>query len=308
MEIEESDADLVSNCECLSSKVILFQLNLFKMLCEYTKYREKMCVNVANLIQSRLKIREATVVQTNTDNLHLQSIATQFLICPELATETELNMNDSSLISQLDGCLFVLEAICNKKVISEKLKLLEKTLYKQFFDSIDLLAQLYGFFGVVTNKAKTLKFKLEMLCISDLEKINSLNSEALVSYANTINNLMKSYLSAGMCEEFENLNREILISTDSQETKNSADSKNITPKTLGNSNGVNINKNSNLNANTEANSGKKKSIPNTTTDFSLEKTLVLLEKNKLISSKPETLISFYLTLTHYFILAHKVSD
>jgi len=264
---------------------------------------------VANLIQSRLKIREATVVQTNADNLHLQSIATQFLICPELATETELNMNDSSLISQLDGCLFILESICNKKVISEKLKLLEKTLYKQFFDSIDLLAQLYGFFGVLTNKAKTLKFKLEMLCISDFEKINSLNSEGLVFYANTINNLMKSYLSAGMCEEFENLNREILISTENQETKNSADSKSITPKTLGNSvNGVNLNKNSSLNANTEANPSKRKSIPNVTTDFSLEKSLVLLEKNKIISNKPETLISYYLSLTHYFILAHKVSD
>ena len=305
VECQETEPNLVSNCECLYSKVILFQLNLFKMLCEYTKYREKMCTNVANLIQSRMKVREATPVQTNTDNLHLQSISTQFLICPELATETDLLMSDLSLLSQLDTCLSILESVCSKNDIHEKMKILEKTLSKQFFDSIDLLAQLYGFFGILIKKAKTLKIKAELICLNDNEKVNLLNSENLAWYASTINNLMKSYLNAGMSEEFENLNKEILISTESQETKIKDESKEATPKTLGNSSVANSAINICVNA--ETSTSKRKSITNVTVDFSFEKTLALLEKNKIISSKPETLISYYLTLTHYFILVRKVS-
>ena len=274
------------------------------MLCDYTKYREKMCSNVANLIQSRMKVREATPVQTNTDNLHLQSISTHFLICPELATETDLLMTDSSLLAQLDACLSILQNICANKEINEKIKSLEKTLSKQFFDSIDLLAQLYGFFGVLTNKVKALKYKIDLLCINDNEKINSLTTENLVSYASTINNLMKSYLNAGMCEDFENLNKEILYSTENQDTKSKEEeSKEAAAKTLGNSSVANMTKKACVNI--ETNVVKRNSI--TTIDFSFEKTLLLLEKNKIISSKPETLISYYLALTHYFILAHKVS-
>lgn len=275
------------------------------MLCDYTKYREKMCSNVANLIQSRMKVREATPVQTNTDNLHLQSISTNFLICPELATETDLLMTDSSLLTQLDACLSILQNICTNKEIKEKIKSLEKTLSKQFFDSIDLLAQLYGFFGVLTSKVKALKFKIDLLCINDNEKINSLTTENLVSYASTINNLMKSYLNAGMCEDFENLNKEILYSTENQDTKSKEEESREAPKTLGNSSVTNVTKKACVNI--ETNAVKRKSITNTAIDFSFEKTLLLLEKNKIISSKPETLISYYLALTHYFILAHKVS-
>ncbi len=276
------------------------------MLCDYAKYREKMCTNVANLIQSRMKVREATPVQTNTDNLHLQSISTHFLICPELATETDLLMSDSSLLAQLDACLSILQNICSNKEINEKIKSLEKTLSKQFFDSIDLLAQLYGFFGVLTNKVKALRFKIDLLCINDNEKVNSLTTENLVSYASSINNLMKSYLNAGMCEDFEILNTEILYSTENQDTKSKEEeSKEAAPKTLGNSSVANMTKKACINI--ETNAVKRKSNTNTTIDFSFEKTLLLLEKNKIISSKPETLISYYLSLTHYFILAHKVS-
>lgn len=45
------------SCNCITSKLITFQLDLYRMLAEYAKQRTKNCQYVNNLVQSRMKIK-----------------------------------------------------------------------------------------------------------------------------------------------------------------------------------------------------------------------------------------------------------
>jgi len=46
-----------NSCSCITSKLITFQLDLYKMLAEYAKLRARNCQYVNKLVQSRMKIK-----------------------------------------------------------------------------------------------------------------------------------------------------------------------------------------------------------------------------------------------------------
>lgn len=282
-----SNSSIQPSCDCLPSKIIAFQLNLFKMLCDYAQYRDKMRQYTGNLIQSRIKTKEISSITTNTDNLHLQTISTQCIICPEVGNENNLYMSDSELTNQLEFNLSSLENLVANVQVKECLSKIEKTLLKQFIESVELLAQLFGFFGFPSCKAKVLEYKLDILNCS-FEKETCQNKEILMS--NTIISLMKSYLNAGMCNDFDKLSKRLfsengIFVCDQKSPKQSLEKKkNARKKDVSDS----VHQNQNF------------------ADLKLEEVLNLIETRKLFGNKSDLMVWFYLSLSHFYILKHKV--
>lgn len=178
-------------CECALSRILLFQLNLYKSLCEYAKLRSKTLTAIKELVDCRMKLKDSTNILTNADNLHLQTPSTQTLISPELCDEFSPNLDDEQMIKGLDSCLEILENLKEKELLD-----VDQTLEKQFYDSIDLLAHFFGFLGLVLNRTTCLEIKLSILD-------KNLQSSVDTIYSNTIINLMKSYLNSNQLDNFE---------------------------------------------------------------------------------------------------------
>ncbi len=263
-------------CECLQSRVIGFQVGVFKTLAGYSKMRERMMLLVKGLVQTRLKIKETTQILTNSDNLHLQPTQTVSLICPELHS-TENNKeekNRNEFYSELTNCLNLLKKLQKSLGQSEKEEidqfLHDKPLKKQLYDCIDLLAHLFGFFGHILYRIDALRLKMDILSFekaklpsSPIPATKSIVSVDVSNYSQTIINLAKAYLSANMCDAFEQLNEEIIgekIKTDDRKLAGA------------------------------------------------EKLLLKIETNKFIGSKPETLVAYQLVLMHYFILKRRFGE
>ena len=270
--------NLTNPCQCAASRIIYFQLEMFKMLSEYSKCRTKMSSQMSNLMQSRIKIKDtAADIKTNADNLSLQTISSSSLICTEFCDENGIKMDDSIIMKKLDHCLKILENLSESKEFKENLYREEKTLKKQFFESIDLLGQMYGFFGILLNRIKVFNMKLDILN-SEIEKANSYDQVGPI-YTSNVFNLMRAYLNANMCDEFLQLNNIFL--------------------------NANLADDNSINKNVES-KAKKEPKGSKTKGYSLKDIKSLVERNRLISSKPESLIHYYLLLSHYYILKHKV--
>lgn len=209
----ERKQQIKSICECPLSKILLFQLNLYKSLCEYGKLRSKTLNAIKQLVDCRMKLKDSTNILTNADNLHLQTPSTQTLISPELCDEYTSNMDDKSLIKGLNVCLDILE-----KLKEKELYFVDQTLAKQFFESIDLLAHFYGFLGLLLNRTTCLEIKLSIV-------IKNLEPYLDTIYSNTIINLMKSYLNSNQLENFESLFEKLNLNNE-----NESNSKNVPSK------------------------------------------------------------------------------
>ena len=308
-----------ADCDCLTSKIISFQLNLLNMLSTYSSFRKKMFNGLTNLIQSRMKIKDSTQITTNADSLHLQTVASQYLICPELCDENSLYINDETLIKQLDICYSILESITYKKNLKELMLNLEKNLLKQFYESTDLLAQMYGFFGLVVNRVKTLRIKLNFLYL-DYDHLQQQNNDSI--FSQTVINLMKALLNANMCDEYDELNKKLLSSScmTINSTSSSNDSKMQTiEEKFRNLNNLNTPTRTNktipipLSATIQKSTIKKLDQTETNSkdllnDDDPTKSSTAIDKHKYIGNKPETLVAYYLTLTHYHILTRNYDE
>ncbi len=182
-------------CKCISSKIIQFQLNLFNALNLYAKYRYKM----SQLVKPRSKFKEN--IMTNSDQMHAASSSS--LIYPDLCDEKSLKMNDDCIIKLLEVTFKILDDIFNDKWLINDLIKQERSFKKQFYESIDLLAQLYGFFGLLNKRIRVFNFKLEFLKLEFTEH----NTAAVFAhfesvYSSCLLQLMKIYLNSNMCDEF----------------------------------------------------------------------------------------------------------
>jgi hypothetical protein len=268
----EANRSLFCCVECL---VLEFNLLMYKMLDDYGKRRKIMCEWMANLSKSRLKLRDsaaAAASTTNADNLHLQAATMQCLVCPELCDERSLNTDNQSLIDQLNACLSLLSVL-----LQDESKLKVEFLYnekricikKQFYEVIDLLAQMYGFFGYPCQRVHVLEHKLRLLELENEKASGNSHWMSIVHdtiYTNTLINLFKAQLNANMCEEYESLNKRIFDGIHQDKQQQSS---------LSPTNKIQIN---------------------------VDESIRLIEKHRFFSSKPEALVAYYLTLAHYFVL------
>lgn len=271
----------ISKCNCVSSQIIQFQLDLFKALNEYAKQRTQMSQMVCNLIQARSKVKEN--VTTNADQIQVQSMSSGCLICPDLCDETNLKMSDDYLISQLDSSLAILERIVDCKIQKESFISQERSLKKQFYESADLLAQLYGFFGLLAKRIQVFNLKIELLSLEFERNAEMASADFETIYVNGLLQLMKAYLNTNMCDEFAGL----LLK------------EKVNPEFLK----MNYDSDDALNSNKKNKNVKK---PSKTSSISFQELENIEKSNKIMLSKPEAIIVFYLVISHYLILKHKV--
>ena len=147
--------------------------------------------------QLYLKIsKETTNVTTNADQL--QTVSSVNLICPEICDETEMKSDDSVLINKLDSCFANLEHLVSSTALKKSFIEEDRSLKKQFYESADLLAQMYGFFGMLMNRIRIFNIKLKLLNY-DIQNSSSLATMDYESiYTSTLLHLMKAYLSSNM--------------------------------------------------------------------------------------------------------------
>ncbi len=270
-------------CNCVSSLTLQFQLDLFKALNEYAKCRNKMAQYVSSLIQSRSKVKEN--VTTNADQIQMQSMSSSCLICPELCDENTLNLNDDHLMAQLDSSLNLLEKLANDKTQKENFIKQERSFKKQFFESVDLLAQLYGFFGFAKKRIEVFHLKIELLNFEFELNIELALIDFESVYANVLLQLMKAYLNLSMCDEFVVL---------------------LFSKKLINPDPFKMNIEFNEDLNKKLKNVKPLKIPNTQISYS---DLDSIDRvNKVLTHKTETQVVYNLVIAHYFILKHKVNS
>jgi hypothetical protein len=267
-------------CKCVSSKIIQFQLDLFKALNSYAKYRSKMSQLVCSLVQSRSKAKEN--ITTNADQIQVQSMSSSSLICPDLCDETSLKMNDDCMLEQLEVSFKILNDIYNDKFLKDDLIKQDRSFKKQFFESIDLLAQLYGFFGLLTKRIKVFNFKLEFLKLEFEHNTVVAFADFESLYSSCLLQLMKTYLNTNMCNEFVDL-----LLSDKVNKENAPAPTPITSTT-------------NKSTKPESNAKKPSKLSRFQDVDEIDKV------NKILLAKPETLIYYNLLIAHYFVLKHKV--
>lgn len=181
-------------------------------------------------------------------------------------------MDDSLLIQKLDECFVSLEYLVSSVAVKESFIKEEKSLKKQFYESTDLLAQLYGFFGILKQRIKVFNIKLELLNFDvEMGTTAGANSEFECIYTGTLLHLMKALLNASMFNEFIGL----VFDNKFRATK------------CGGSD-----------SNSSSSSAEIR--------ISYQNIEELNSYNKSISSKPESLIAYHLALAHYFVLKHQV--
>ena len=239
---------------------------------------------VGNLIQSRTKVKEN--VTTNADQIQVQSMSSSCLICPDLCDENELKLNDDHLIALLDSSLNILEKLAIDTSQKENFAKQERSFKKQFFESIDLLAQLYGFFGLVKKRIDVFSLKIDLLNFEFEINLESALVDFESVYVNVTLQLMKAYLSLSMCDEFAFLLLSQKLNPDPLKANLSDLDENLGKKLK----------------NTKPTKSTKASDLITYADLeSIDKL------NRILISKVETQVVYHLVIAHYFILRHKVS-
>jgi hypothetical protein len=270
-----------TTCDCLASKLVLFQLNVYYILNNYSKIRVKMFDIFKNLAYTRTKIKEQTQVLTNTDNLHLQPAKTSNLICPEFCDETGFHMDceKEMLTEDLMHCMKILRlnksqlcSIVNDDHLDLTTYQGDKALKKQFYDSVDLLAHFFGFLGHNTHRCEVLKLKFEMLCFEkskfkDQSQLTT-NWSSNEHYSVTFIHLSKAYLSENKCDEFEELSE--IFFDESIKLEETKDAKRM-----------------------------RENVEELFVD--------VFEPKKFLSNKAEIQLTYLISLAHYLVLKKKVS-
>ncbi len=162
-----------------------------------------------------------------------------------------------------------LEYLVSSMAVKEDFVKEDKSTKKQFYESADLLAQLYGLFGILTSRVKVFNIKLELL---DYDLKNTpISSDYESIHTSTLIHLMKAYLNAKMFDEFLSF-----IFDEKFRGFKSGDE----PQ-------------------------KPANVPVKVTYQDIEN---LNKLNKNISAKPESLVAYHLALAHYLILKHRSKD
>jgi hypothetical protein len=181
-----------------------------------------------------LKSKNNENTLTNTDNLQnlaLTQSSNKYLLCTELHLNPDENVDkQGDFLKQLEGVYEILSDINPDSVDLFDSKFI--SLKNQLFASIDLLANLFGFFCAPLRKIdclnlkfmflkKELNFKLPVIPqanLSDLPiqpsvscagvsiKLTSSNDTFFTLTANTILQLMKSYLKIHQFTQINDLN------------------------------------------------------------------------------------------------------
>jgi hypothetical protein len=106
------------------------------------------------------------------------------------------------LIELLEVCFLKLQSIVSDKAVAANFNKNElEAMRRHFYDQLDLLAQLYGFFCVPTRKCAVFKIKFELL-----RKDTQLNEdcETLVLTEN-VTNLARCYLDLNQLDNFDGI-------------------------------------------------------------------------------------------------------
>ena len=280
-----------SSCDCAEFKILQFQINFYKFLCVYFKIRCKQLEQMSELVESRLK--ETTVILTNSDSLQLQTITTERLLCPQFINEANSSDNDD-LIELLEPCFKILETIAQKGANDQELWIVEmvtgdKTSQRQFFELIDLLANIFGLFGYLDKRLKTFEYKYKILkFIQKNEGIVSSMKIFEPIFIETCIDLMRFNINLHKCDQFEILLSRIFSVPIPQEAPKAAETDSITD----------------ISCQKKSASSTTKS---TTNDSYVDKVVAAFENDKLFSAKPDTLVTLYMIFTHYLVLKHRVS-
>jgi len=182
-----------------------------------------------------------------------------------------MKSDDTILIDKLNNCMKNLEYLVSSMAVKEDFVKEDKSTKKQFYESADLLAQLYGFFGILTSRVKVFNMKLELLDYDLKNSPSSSSSDFESIHTTTLLHLMKAYLNASMFDEFLSL-----VFDEKFRGFKSGDE----PQ-------------------------KPANVPVKVTYQDIEN---LSKLNKNISVKPESLVAYHLALAHYLILKHQSED
>ncbi len=197
-----------NKCRCVDYLTMKFLKALYVFLNKYALQREKMCSSLKNTTQSSNK----------------------YLLCTELYLNGVENVNkQSDFLKQLEDVYEILKEINPDSVDIFDIKFL--SLKNQLFASIDLLTNLFGFFSSPLRKIDCLNLKLKFLskgliitylitqidlseftkqpsasCAGISTNLTSSSDTFLTMIANTILQLMKSYLNLHQFKQLNNLN------------------------------------------------------------------------------------------------------
>lgn len=291
--ISKTNSPILTNtkhtkCDCVLSQILQFQLDLYKSLSEYAKFRSIMTQNVTNLIQSRSKVKEN--VTTNADQIQVQSMSSSCIICAELCDESSLKMSDDQILLLLDSSFIILERLSRDSASREQFITEDRSIKKQFYESVDLLAQLYGFFGLLTKRIQIFNFKLDLLSAEFEYAPEFAQVDFETTYTNCVLQLMKVYLNANMCDEFAQLLLKEKINVDNGKQPSEEDELSASNK----KNAKNL---------------KKPTVKHSVSPsgISFQELDTIDQNNKILLGKPENQIVYHLTIAHYFILKRKVN-
>jgi hypothetical protein len=270
-------------CQCVDYQILKFQNALYVFLNEYALKREKLSSTMKNIFSSRFKSKNNENTLTNTDNLqNLASTETSdnHLVCTELLLKIDENVEkERDFLNQLDGVYEILREINPNSVDSFDIKFL--SLKNQLFASIDLIANIFGFFCAPLRKIDCLNLKLQFLSkelniklpvipqvnLNELPiqtfagisiSLTSSNDTYLTSNtANTVLQLMKSYLNLHYFDQLNDLNMFLTKKTIDQCISDG--------------------------------------------DYNIQDA-TLIQKNKIFGNKKEFILTYYLMVSHYLIL------
>lgn len=187
----------------------------------------------------------------------------------------------------------------------------EKSLVKQFLDSLELLAHVYGFFRCNEKRTSVLEqlVKIARRLVGSrnaIDEVKTKNSTGKVDnvYAIACVDLMRAYVESHRCDLFEIFVNDMFGVMPSINLNESASDK--TPLIVGTdltnkpaTTSKRTAKSSSTKTSSSSSSSSSKSI-----DSYVDKVIAAYDANKTLNSKPN--VTFYLIFTHYLILRHKV--
>jgi hypothetical protein len=204
-------ANSTTKCNCLNSKILDFELHLYKMLSKYADQRDSMCDSLRVLMKQRSKLKEKEGNQNHEFNANFEQRQTsiQYLLCEKLISQSRALSNDSNTMSSRDLVKLLDAALHKVKLIFSDLKLIQTlvnnhelySIRKQFYSNLDLLANLYGFFCLPLRKQNVLDLKFDLLKMESLS-----NPDTLQVYVQTAINMMKLYLSLHRLHKLNDIN------------------------------------------------------------------------------------------------------
>ena len=209
-------------CKCVDFQIVKFLNGLYEIFYIHGLHRVQMCGSIKNLILSRLKMENNENMLTDAQNLHIWSA----------------QLDTRYLLSMLEA---VYEYLSDIKPDTADLYLLKyASLRKQLYASIELLANFFGFFCVPIRKIDCLNLKLNYLkrepnivlpidphtnntsdlpvlpsesCAGITINLSSSDGTFQSSLANTILNLMESYLNLHQFKQMNDLNEFLVQKT-----------------------------------------------------------------------------------------------